>query len=927
MKSDLTCPVEIIGVEIHRENESEGNTGRIVCLIDFLNLAEREVSSIQMNIICFDQEDHRLGGRLVRATVHGEAKAAFTGAFAPEHVDGAARVESSVEKVWYSDGVLWRREEKNVREYEPNLLPEGRELDRLRAYAGPDARGYAREDDSVWLCVCGRANRTSEDLCMRCGRERGFVMRQYSFEAIDQTLGDKERSLQQKTLDNVRRSSEESAWDADMKQKRRIRRRKRTIRTIVLLALAAAALAAWRWGIPAALCFMGDKKLAEGKAGDAKALYERVSSGWPGLYDAQAKAQAAELQVIDGLIEEGTEQALQLAAERAGEAGDAARQKTAKLRQAALLEKNGDAAGAEKILRSMAGDREAEEALCRLVYSAAQAAQEKLDYPLAIEKFASLGAYEDAEARRTECVYLYGRQLLREGKYEEACVQLEGIAGYQDTVSLLRSARYGLAAAYETAGRMQDAAQLFESLGIYEDAQSHAKACRYAAGQAALKEGDAVTAAEQFSLAEDHEDARALFAETAANLADEAIAAEDWQEAIGWLTQLPRDAETTDKLNLAVYAWAEKLLSEDRTEEAAVEFASLGDYSDAREKANELEYTLATGEMEQSPEEAMARFEALGAYKDAAAMAKECRKAWAEQLYAERDYENALSVYLSLEGDPQAAEQARRCRYAMAEESFKAGDFEKAASLYVLCGTYLDAEEGVLRARYAMAVQMEESGDYQKAAEAFGRLGAYSDAKLAVTRCEDEWLRERWTEAQLDTDLGNYRGVIGALEDVWQEKLPQRYADIPKLYEDACLGLAQELIGLGRPLEALPYLEKIPENRTAKKRLNDYVYRIIGRWKETRGTEFNFQRDGTCSIAGTERFFGGSGYEVYIGDEPWPRSAAYSVVSLRGTTLTLKDKATGKNLRLTYLGEPLEAPEETAGAAEAPEQQGEQKAE
>ncbi len=917
MKSDLTCPVEIIGVEVHRESEPEGDLGRILCLIDFINLADREVSSIQMNIICFDAEDHRLGGRLVRAGVHGEAKAAFTGSFVPEHVEGAARVEASVEKVWYSDGVLWRREEKNVREYEPNLLPEGRELDRLRACAGPDARGYAREDDSVWMCVCGRANRTSEDLCMRCGRKRSFVMEQYSFDAVDKTAGRKERNLEQRSLETVRRSSEQSAWDAEQKQKKQTKRRRRTVRIITLLALAAALLAGWRWALPAVLCRLGETKLAEGRAGDAKALFDRVSAGWPGLYAAEEKALEAQRAIIDGLITEGTDESLQLAEQKAEEAGDEARRKEALLARASLLESNGDLEGAEKLLRSLAGIREAEEELCRLVYARAEDSQKKLDYPLAIEQFASLGAYRDAGNRLTECVYLFGRQLLREGKYSEACKQLESIAGYQDSLSLLRSARYGLAALHEKEGETQEAAQLFESLGIYEDAQSRAKACRYAAGKTALDAGDEETAAEQFSLAEDYEDAVELFTKTAQGLADTAIKEEDWQTAIGWLAQMPRNEETGAKLNLAVYAWAENLLAEGRREEAAVEFASLGDYSDSRDRANALEYAIATEEMAKSPEEAMGRFEALGSYKDAREKAQDCRRAWAEQLYLNHAYEQSLSVYLTLTGDKEADGQIRRCRYAMANECFTAGEYEKAAELYAQCGTYLDAEEGVLKAKYALAAQLEADGSYQEAAAAFHALGAYNDAKLAVIRCEDEWLRDRWTEAQMDADLGNYAGVITALKPVWQQKLPLRYGDIPKLYEDACLGLAQELIGLGRPLDALPYLEEIPQNRTAKKRLNDYVYRVVGRWKETRGTEFVFRRDGSCSIAGKEGYFGGSGYELYIGEEPYPRSAAYSVVSIRGTTLTLKDKASGKNLRLTYLGEPTEAGTSDAGEAPA----------
>ena len=202
MKSDLTCPVEVVRVSIREEEpaqkpESGQEDGQIVCEIEFANLSEKETASIQMNIICFDADDARLGGRLVRATAEGEPRGRFTSVFMPEHVAGTARVEAAVEKVWFKDGVVWRREDRNVREYTPNQLPEGRELDRLRAVAGPDAAGYAREDDIVWMCVCGRANRTSDDCCMRCRRERAQVLEKYSFAAIDSTVGRKERTLEE----------------------------------------------------------------------------------------------------------------------------------------------------------------------------------------------------------------------------------------------------------------------------------------------------------------------------------------------------------------------------------------------------------------------------------------------------------------------------------------------------------------------------------------------------------------------------------------------------------------------------------------------------------------------------------------------------------------------------------------------------------
>ena len=59
MKSDLTCPVEVVHVAIQRETEDTNENGQILCLIDFFNLSDKVIDSIQMNIICFDAEEKR----------------------------------------------------------------------------------------------------------------------------------------------------------------------------------------------------------------------------------------------------------------------------------------------------------------------------------------------------------------------------------------------------------------------------------------------------------------------------------------------------------------------------------------------------------------------------------------------------------------------------------------------------------------------------------------------------------------------------------------------------------------------------------------------------------------------------------------------------------------------------------------------------
>ena len=99
MKSDLTCPVEVVRVHVRREEKEiveeprkqlvdgkvvieEGEPRKrieeqIICDIEFQNLSEKETASIQMNIICFDADNQRLGGRLVRSMAVAEPKGYF----------------------------------------------------------------------------------------------------------------------------------------------------------------------------------------------------------------------------------------------------------------------------------------------------------------------------------------------------------------------------------------------------------------------------------------------------------------------------------------------------------------------------------------------------------------------------------------------------------------------------------------------------------------------------------------------------------------------------------------------------------------------------------------------------------------------------------------------------------------------------------
>ena len=904
MKSDLTCPVEVVSVAIQRENEDTNENGQILCYIEFFNLSDKVIDSIQMNIICFDAEDTRLGGRLVRAGAHGEPRERFNGAFAPEHVDGVARVEALVEKVWYQDGVIWRREERNVREYTPNALQPGRELDRLRSVAGADAVGYAREDDTVWLCVCGRANRTSDDKCLRCGRERAQTLKAYSFAAIDSTVGRKERLLEEQTRENLRRSSEQTVQEMKTEQKKRKKQTRRFKVVIGLLSTAAIVLAMARWGVPYGASLYAKDKLDRGLAADAKDIYAFIDRYWAGEFGAKEGMDAAERKIIDGLMNVGTDSAYEQAAERAEALGDEQRQQNAIIARARLAMDSGDNEKAETLLTPLADSEEALALLHELIYKIAAAAKEQLDYPTAIERFASLGDYSDAAAQREDSIYLYGRQLMRAGEYQAACDQFMLVSDVGDAVALIRQCRYALAAEQQKAGEYEAAAELYESLGVYEEAETRAKYCRYMAGVYALGAGELEKAADQLKLAGDYEDAADRFGDAALTLGSAAMEAGDYQTAIHWLEQLPRDAETAKALDSAIYAYADQLEQEGQRETAATEFYSLGSYQDAQARGNALEYALAMEEKAADVESALDRFELLGDYQDARAQAEACRYAIAQKAYEQGQYEEALEGFEALGDFSDAAAQAQRCRYALAQAAYDRGEYDTAAALYEACGAYLDAEDGVLRARYAAADALFEAGEYELAAKGFSELGSYEDAKQRVAASEDAWLGRTYNSAKLDMELGDYTAVVDELEAYQQSDLPERYADMRDMYEQACLSRAQELIAQNRPLDALPLLEKIPSSKTAQKLMDAYVYQLIGRWKDTRGTEYIFRRDGSCRIDGKEGYFGGKNYEITVGEEPYPTTGEYSVVSVKNKTVTLRGLQSGKTIRLNYLGEP-----------------------
>ena len=83
--------------------------------------------------------------------------------------------EASIEKVWFRDNEVWRRNPANAVEYTPNALPVSRALTNLQYVAGETAVGFPVMENGLWICVCGRPNPEEETVCVRCGRARDAI--------------------------------------------------------------------------------------------------------------------------------------------------------------------------------------------------------------------------------------------------------------------------------------------------------------------------------------------------------------------------------------------------------------------------------------------------------------------------------------------------------------------------------------------------------------------------------------------------------------------------------------------------------------------------------------------------------------------------------------------------------------------------------
>ena len=398
MKVDLSCPIELWEYTLPAEEKP-------VCSFTFMNLGQRPISSVQLELSCFDAAGEVIARKTERPmALAAAAREKFTVEIETEekNIDS---VELIIEKVWFESGEEWRRaQQAKLIGYTPNELPPNRRLEHLRFVAGSDAVGYPSAQKQAWVCVCGRVNALDAEECIRCGRRRDEVFERFSPEAVQRVIDARERELE----DRARQAREEASRQEFLRQTAmRKKKRARKVRTGIFCALLALGSAAYLFvalGLPELKYQTAVSTLQSGDYAQARVAFEALD----GYRDSDTWIQQCDLLGAQDQLKKGTSDSIEAAMRTLRALGDYPGAKDAMQEanylKAGLLSDARDYDAAVELYESLGAYRDSAEKARAARYQIATAEMDAGDYDSAAAKFEALGNYKDAAALKRECV-------------------------------------------------------------------------------------------------------------------------------------------------------------------------------------------------------------------------------------------------------------------------------------------------------------------------------------------------------------------------------------------------------------------------------------------------------------------------------------------------------------------------------------------
>ncbi len=756
MKIDLNCPVEAWKVTLPTKEDPN-------CTVRLFNLSALPVVSVEVTILLSTAD----GEETARITHRGRSLAGTPGKAFHMTVPAEVQIrpdvyEVTIEKVWFDNSSVWRREKEGLTEFTPNNLHRSSELTTLRAIAGDMASGYPDQQKGLWVCVCGRPNPDEITTCVRCHREKAEVFARYSRDAIGQVVAAREEELAAKGRETLERASTET----QVRGKDHVHRKKKKggliVAVLCLLMAAVLAYGGFHHLLPRVRYELALREMQAADTLSEREAAEAAFAALPGYRDADEQVERSRharammllgLDEGDAIPDTVKEADILAAAALLTALRDSSLPATADLREtipghlrlcdearAEIMMQESRLDEAEALYREM-GETEHADNLTEIAYQRAVALLNSSRWAEARTALTALKDYKDCAALIKDTWYYEGTLEMDVGDAEAGLAILQTIPGHRDVDERILRYHYERGEALRTAGRAAEAAEAFYLAIGYLDAADQANECFYVPASVAFETLDYERAAQLFNKILDYRDAREKWTQAILKAAEKAIAEVRYADAAALLAQLPADhAEGAALLLDCTYLPAKNAYVRGDYAEAIEGFTAVLGHRDSAEMLKKAQYALA-GEYRAKglTQEAADLYAALGDYEQSAARLRDIRYDRANALVLLGDEESlneAIAIYTDLADDEDCAEKLSAARFALAGELLDKGEHARAREIYTALGDYEGAADQLKACDYVQAVQLAADGKQAEARVLFEALGDYVDSADRVRRID-----------------------------------------------------------------------------------------------------------------------------------------------------------------------------------------------
>ena len=857
MLIDLTCPAEVFQAALPTEEVPAAS-------LALYNLSDRVIVSVEVTLKLLSGSGAEKERVVYRArALNGRPHSTFQMHVPCTPAPAARRADVTVDKVWFNDNAVWRRELSSSVEYTSNELPVSKALTNLKFIAGEAAVGFPSQQDGLWVCVCGRPNPDSEEICARCRRQKDLIFTRYNREAVEKQVSQRERQLDLSTR-NVRedtaRMQRIREEEYNREQSRKTRRRHLALCLPLCLLIVAAVFFA---GMPALRLLAAERAMDREDWSSAVRTLREIES-FPGASQRLAESEWQAARLLGETAETPEEL---LTASRALRAlpdrpESAALADTADITRAQLALNAKDPDAAIEALSLVPEDDPRRTAIENEIrFTGAKSLMAAGQYAEAREIFLDMvSLYPDAADLAAECVYIPASAMIDSGEYESAISELNRIPQHPQSKKAIQECHYRMAEEALETGDLETAAAEFLKAGDYGDAANRTVQTVYAMAEQAYEAGDIAGAQTLYASIPGYGPAAEKNRDCLLKLAKQAISKKEYDRAMSLLDTLPEeDPDAADLVPRTAYLAGTAAVKAKEYEKAVTMFERAGEYRDAPAKLDQAIESL------------------VGVKLNAG------------------DAAGALELLVRIPKSANYRTLSRRAEYMDAVNQAEAGgDPAPLRARFEALGNYQDARTWVKRMYYAEAQQAEAREETLAAARLYTKAGSWDDAKEKASALYDAYYGGSAALAREAFGNEDYASAVTLLETVDRSELPGAYSDLNELYENACVKAGEQLYLAGRPYEAAVYFRLADNPRKTQRYLNYACYRILGTWTDRQGNIIAvFRDDSTCDIAGeTFTFLVSDSYTILTQTDEG-MTASFRITELTDYALSLRDLRPG----------------------------------